>query len=81
MSKRKPTTSVAGVEPPPRSTKIGILISMLQTDSGADIKGLADATGWQAHSVRGAIAGQIKKKLGLVVGTQRVDGRTIYRIA
>ena len=39
-----------------------------------------EATGWQAHSVRGAIAGQIRKKLGLAVATEKVEGLTVYRI-
>ena len=41
---------------------------------------MTEATGWQAHSVRGAIAGHIKKKLGLAVTSAKVDGKTVYRI-
>jgi hypothetical protein len=48
---------------------------------GADVHQLAAATGWQLHSVRGAIAGTLKKKLGLVVETEKVESRTVYRIA
>jgi hypothetical protein len=39
------------------------------------------ATGWQAHSVRGAISGAIKKKLGLAVVSERVGETRTYRIA
>jgi hypothetical protein len=40
------------------------------------------ATGWQAHSVRGALSGTVKKKLGFVVTAAVVDGRgQVYRIA
>ena len=39
-----------------------------------------EATGWQAHSVRGAIAGQIRKKLKLLVTTEKTEAGTVYRI-
>jgi Protein of unknown function (DUF3489) len=40
------------------------------------------ATGWQPHSVRGAISGALKKKLGLAVASDKVEGRgRVYRIA
>ena len=39
------------------------------------------ATGWQAHSVRGAISGAIKKRLGLKVTSEKSDGVRTYRIA
>jgi Protein of unknown function (DUF3489) len=81
MSKAKPKIATSVAEAPTRPTKIGALIALLRSEKGADIAALTEATGWQAHSVRGAIAGQIKKKLGLVVTTERVDGRTVYRIA
>lgn len=38
------------------------------------------ATGWQAHSVRGAIAGHIRKKLALPVTSEKLAGQTVYRI-
>jgi hypothetical protein len=38
------------------------------------------ATGWQAHSVRGAIAGAIKKKLKLDVASEKAEGGRVYRI-
>jgi hypothetical protein len=38
------------------------------------------ATGWQAHSVRGAISGSIKKALGLAVVSEKIDGARTYRI-
>ena len=68
-------------------TKQATLIEMLSRPEGATVDQLAAATGWQNHTVRGAIAGAIKKKLGLTVTTERVrtgdDGRayrTVYRI-
>ena len=67
-------------EPVTRTTKIDILLDLMQRPAGADADVMAQATGWQVHSVRGAIAGQIKKKLGLVVAAAKVDGKTVYRI-
>jgi hypothetical protein len=76
---KKKTTDTA--EPKPaRVTKIDTVLSMLKRPEGADAHQLAEATGWQVHSVRGAIAGHIKKKLGLTVTTAKTDGKTVYRI-
>lgn len=61
-------------------TKIDTVIGLLRRPEGADVHQLAQATGWQPHSVRGAIAGTLKKKLGFAVQTEKVDGRTVYRI-
>ena len=57
------------------------LIEMLKRDKGASIDEIAKAFGWQPHTVRGAIAGALKKKLGLNVISEKVDGRRVYRIA
>ncbi|MFZ3005377.1 MAG: DUF3489 domain-containing protein [Phenylobacterium sp.] len=81
MSKRKSKSNDAVIQQPLKTTKISMLTNLLRADAGADLSALMEATGWQAHSVRGAIAGQIKKKLGLSVATERAGGRTIYRIA
>ena len=57
------------------------LIAMLQTQDGATVAEIAAAFGWQPHTVRGAIAGALKKRLGLVVASEKVEGRgRIYRI-
>ncbi len=62
-------------------TKIATLISLLSRKRGTTIADLAAATGWQAHSVRGAISGSIKKKRGLNVTSEAIDGRgRVYRI-
>jgi hypothetical protein len=62
-------------------TKQAILIEMLKRPKGVTIAEMATKTGWQAHSVRGAISGTLKKKLGLAVTSERVgDGPRRYRI-
>ena len=54
---------------------------MLRRPDGATIAELVKAIAWQAHSVRGAMSGALKKKLGLTIETQNVDGRgRFYRI-
>jgi len=61
-------------------TKQAVLIDMLKRDEGATIDQIVEATGWQRHTVRGAISGALKKKLGLTVTSEKVEGTRIYRI-
>ena len=62
-------------------TKQATLISMLRAPDGATIEEIMAATGWQAHSTRGAMSGALGKKLGLVVTSEKdaVRGR-VYRL-
>ena len=63
-------------------TKQALLIDLLKRKKGATLEKIVAATGWQPHSVRGAISGTLKKKLGLAVTSERVgDGSRVYRIA
>ena len=58
------------------------LIEMLKRPEGASIEEIVAAFDWQAHTVRGAIAGALKKKLGLDVTSEKIEGRgRVYRIA
>ncbi len=58
------------------------LIEMLKRPKGASIAEIAEAFGWQPHTVRGAIAGALKKKLGLDVTSEKIENRgRVYRIA
>ena len=62
-------------------TKQAGMIEMLQRPEGATIDQIMQATGWQRHTVRGAFAGAIKKKLGLAVTSDKVEGRErVYHI-
>ena len=62
-------------------TKQELLIEMLRRPEGATIDQIAEATGWRNHSIRGAISGAIKKKLGLDVTSEKTDdGPRTYRI-
>lgn len=63
------------------NTKQAAVIQMLQRPEGATIQQMMDATGWQAHTVRGTIAGALKKKLALNVISDKAEaGERIYRI-
>ncbi len=64
-----------------KGTKQALLIDLLKRKTGAAIDEIVEATGWQPHSVRGAISGALKKKLGLTVTSDNVEGRgRVYRI-
>jgi len=64
-----------------RGTKQSLLVDLLSRKAGATIPEIAEATGWQAHSVRGAISGTLKKKHGFHIASEKVDGRgRVYRI-
>jgi hypothetical protein len=56
------------------------VIKMLQATSGATIAAMMAATGWQQHSVRGFLAGVIRKKFGLNLVSEPGDGGRVYRI-
>ncbi len=78
-AKGKGRTSPPAVRP---GTKQALLIDLLKRKKGANIEEIVEATGWQPHSVRGAISGTLKKKLGLAVTSERVGDRgRVYRIA
>ena len=54
--------------------------SMPKRPDGATVEQIAEAMGWQRHTVRGAMAGALKKKLGLTITSGKIDGQRIYRI-
>ena len=61
-------------------TKHAQVLAMLQDRAGTTIAAIMAATGWQQHSVRGFLAGVVRKKLGLnLVSEPRESGR-VYRI-
>jgi hypothetical protein len=79
-------------KPTPRAgTKQALMIDLLKRPEGATVEQIAAATGWQDHTIRGAISGALKKKLGLTieatrtreVGPNKVGAKgstTVYRI-
>ena len=62
-------------------TKQATLIAMLRAPDGATIEEIMAATGWLAHTARGAMSGALKKKLGLEVSSEKDDARgRVYRL-
>ena len=65
----------------PRSdTKQARVIAMLRGPAGATVDAIAAAAGWQQHSVRGFLAGVIRKKLALDLISERGDNGRVYRV-
>ncbi len=62
-------------------TKQAQLVAMLEAPEGASTAEIVAAFGWQPHTVRGAIAGALKKRLGLQIGSEAIEGRgRVYRM-
>ncbi|RYG89169.1 MAG: DUF3489 domain-containing protein [Alphaproteobacteria bacterium] len=56
------------------------MIALMREEGGATAQALAEAVGWQLHSVRGFISGTLKKRADLKVASERVDGVTRYSV-
>jgi hypothetical protein len=79
-------------KPTPRGgTKLAQMTDLLRRPEGATVEQIAEVTGWQKHTIRGAISGALKKKLGLTIETTRTrevgpnksgakGSTTVYRI-
>jgi hypothetical protein len=67
-------------KPKSASTKAELVLALLRQTSGATLRALMAATGWQAHSVRGFISGQLTKKRGLKVRSFKRDGERVYSV-
>jgi len=86
----KPVKPKRGTQPQPHpssarqtertETKQARILAMLRAPSGATIDAMMHATGWQPHSVRGFLAGVVRKKLGLNLVSAATEGRRLYRI-
>jgi predicted ArsR family transcriptional regulator len=88
----KPGKAAPDAKPTPHAgTKQALLIELLERPEGATVEQIAEATGWQKHTIRGAISGALKKKLGLTVEATRTrevgpnksgakGSSTVYRI-
>ena len=64
------------------NSKQAQVIVMLKRPEGATIAQIVDVTGWQQHTIRGTFAGVIKKKLGLSLTSDKLEGgERVYRIA
>jgi Protein of unknown function (DUF3489) len=63
-----------------RDTKHARIVAMLRKPAGTTIAAIMAATDWQQHSVRGFLAGVVRKKLGLNLVSEQTDKGRVYRI-
>jgi hypothetical protein len=57
------------------------MVAMLKREEGATLAEIMEASGWQRHTVHGALAGALKKRLGLMIASEKVEGRgRVYRV-
>lgn len=77
MSSSEKTASAPGGTSP--ISKLDRLIGLLKQPNGVDMPTMRTATGWQAHSVRGAMAGALRKK-GHQVRSEKTDAGRIWQI-
>lgn len=70
----------AAQEPAKAPTKLDLVEAMLRRAEGASIAEIMAATGWQQHSVRGAMAGALKKR-GLAITSDKLGGVRRYLAA
>jgi hypothetical protein len=62
-------------------SKTATVVALMQRDKGATLAEIMEATGWQAHSVRGFISGTLGKKMGLSVNSAKgEDGQRCYSL-
>ena len=77
-SRKRPTASFKPTAGP--DTKHARVIAMLRKPAGATIAAIMAVTDWQQHSVRGFLAGVVRKKLGLNLVSDQTDKGRVYRI-
>ena len=77
LARSAPASSKPAARP---DTKHARIIAMLRSSAGATVAAIMTATGWQEHSVRGFLAGVVRKKLGLNLISELTDKGRVYRI-
>ncbi|MEA2753873.1 MAG: hypothetical protein QOJ54_162 [Aliidongia sp.] len=93
LAKKPAISSTAAVPPkhtaiedaagktPDRRSKQSRVIAMLRSPAGATLAAIVKVTTWQPHSVRGFLAGVVRKRLKLKLASKKKDGHRVYRIS
>src|SRR5258707_4687699 len=74
------SASASSKSTPRPDTKHNRIVAMLGAPAGATIAAMMTATDWQQHSVRGFLAGVVRRKLGLSLTSEQTDKGRVYRI-
>ena len=74
------SASASSKSTPRPDTKHNRIVAMLRAPAGATIAAMMTATDWQQHSVRGFLAGVVRRKLGLNLTSDQTDKGRVYRI-
>jgi uncharacterized protein DUF3489 len=77
---RKQLVPASSKSASPADTKHSRIVAMLRAPAGATIAAIMTTTDWQQHSVRGFLAGVVRKKLGLNLVSEQTDKGRVYRI-
>jgi hypothetical protein len=79
-SRKRPALASSSKPAAGPDTKHARIIAMLRTPAGATIAAIMTVTDWQQHSVRGFLAGVVRKKLGLNLVSEQTEKGRVYRI-
>jgi hypothetical protein len=77
---KPPQPAIVDPEKNNAGSKQARLIEMLQLPTGMTVAAMMKETGWQQHSVRGFLAGVVRKKLKLKLNSKKIDGSRVYRV-